>query len=91
MALIRICDDIVYREVDGSVVTLSLTTGAYVTLDSVGSVIWHLIEQDGRRSSVRRSLLNEFDLDEQTCDEELDAFLERLAEKQLVTVSVDEQ
>ena len=86
MSVIRISDDIVYREVDGSIVTLSLASGEYVGLDAVGSHIWRLIEQDGRRESIRRGLLAEFDLDDQTCDDELNAFLSMLTARKLVTI-----
>ena len=90
MSLIRINSDIVYREVDGSIVTLSLTSGACVELDPVGSEIWRLIEQDGRSESVRQGLMTTFDLDDDTCDEELEAFVSMLAAKGLVTVGVEE-
>ena len=89
MPHIHICEDIVYRDLDGSIVTLSLTTGEYVELDPVGTRIWQLIEQDGRRSSVKRGLLESFDLDDETCDEELEAFLSLLESKKLVTVDHD--
>ena len=90
MSRIRINSDIVYREVDGSIVTLSLTSGAYVELDPVGSEIWRLIEQDGRRESVRQGLMTTFDLEDDTCDTELEAFVSMLAAKGLVTVGVEE-
>jgi hypothetical protein len=83
---IHICEDIVYRDLDGSIVTLSLTTGEYVELDPVGTRIWQLIEQDGRRSSVKRGLLDSFDLDDETCEEELDAFLSLLKAKKLIAI-----
>ena len=89
MSLIHICDDIVYRDLDGSIVTLSLTTGEYVELDPVGTRIWQLIEQDGRRSSVKRGLLDSFDLDDETCDEELESFLSLLKSKKLITIDHD--
>jgi hypothetical protein len=86
MSVIRISDDIVYREVDGSIVTLSLTSGEYVGLDAIGSHIWRLIEQDGQKESIRRGLLAEFDLGDKECDEELDAFLSMLTAKKLVAI-----
>ena len=86
MSAIRICDDVVYREIDGSIVTLSLASGEYVGLDAIGSHIWRLIEQDGRRESICRGLLAGFDIDDQTCDEELSTFLSMLTTKKLVTV-----
>ena len=87
MAHIQISSDIVYRDLDGSIVTLSLTTGEYVELDPVGTRIWQLIEQDGRRSSVREGLLASFDIDENICDQELDAFLVTLTDKGLIVIS----
>jgi hypothetical protein len=86
MSHIQISDDIVYRELDGSIVTLSLATGEYVELDLVGTRIWQLIEQDGRQSSVREGLLASFDIDEDTCDQELNAFLATLLDKGLIKV-----
>jgi hypothetical protein len=86
MSHIQISDDIVYRELDGSIVTLSLATGEYVELDPVGTRIWQLIEQDGRQSSVREGLLASFDIDEDTCDQELNAFLATLLDKGLIKV-----
>jgi Coenzyme PQQ synthesis protein D (PqqD) len=86
MSHIQISNDIVYRELDGSIVTLSLATGEYVELDLVGTRIWQLIEQDGRQSSVREGLLASFDIDEDTCDQELNAFLAMLLDKGLIEV-----
>jgi len=86
MSHIQISDDIVYRELDGSIVTLSLATGEYVELDLVGTRFWQLIEQDGRQSSVREGLLASFDIDEDTCDQELNAFLATLLDKGLIKV-----
>jgi predicted DNA-binding protein (UPF0278 family) len=87
MPHIQISNDIVYRDLDGSIVTLSLTTGEYVELDPVGTRIWQLIAQDGYRSSVREGLLASFDIDEDICDRELDAFLATLTDKGLITIS----
>jgi len=87
MSHIQISKDVVYRELDGSIVTLSLATGEYVELDLVGTRIWQLIEQDGRRSSVREGVLASFDIDENTCDQELDAFLSTLAAKGLILIT----
>ena len=89
MSHIQISNDIVYRELDGSIVTLSLATGEYVELDLVGTRIWQLIEQDGRRSSVREGVLASFDIDEHTCDQELDAFLSTLAAKGLILITAN--
>src|SRR5438093_6172817 len=86
---IRIRPDVVYRDIDGAVVALSLTSGEYVGFDAVGSRIWHLIEQRGALRLVRSDLMAEYDLDEATCRAELDAFVETLTQKGLITVEAN--
>ena len=81
---IRIKDDVVYREIDGNVVALSLATGEYVGFDPIGSQIWRLIDRLGSLALVREELLKEYDLDENACQAELDIFVTMLQTKGLV-------
>ncbi len=87
MAMLRIRDDVVYREVDGVIVAFSIDTGEYVALDAVGTDIWRRIEQDGRVQAIRRGMLADYDLDESTCIEELARFVDMLRTRRLVTVA----
>jgi len=82
---ISIRDDVVYREIDGEIVALSIATGEYATFDDVGSRIWRLIEQFGAVLPIKAALLAEYDLDEATCVGELHAFVSMLEEKGLIT------
>jgi hypothetical protein len=83
MATLRIRDDVIYREVDGQIVAYSLDTGEYVSLDDIGTDIWRLIEQDGRLEAVRAGMLAAYDIDEATCDEELNGFIAMLESHRL--------
>jgi hypothetical protein len=83
---IHINDDVVYREIDGDVVAMSLATGDYVGLDAIGTHIWHLIERLGSLALVRESLMKEYDLDEHACQAELDTFVAMLQARGLVTI-----
>jgi hypothetical protein len=86
MKTLRIRDDVVYREVDGVIVALSLDTGEYVSLDDIGTDIWRLIEKDGRLSSVKAGMLAAYDIDEAACDDELNGFVAMLTGRRLVSV-----
>jgi hypothetical protein len=44
---VRICDDVVFHDLQGELVLLNLKTGVYFGLDSVGTRIWHLIREHG--------------------------------------------
>jgi len=82
---VSIRDDVVYRELDGDIVALSISSGEYVSLDSIGSDIWRFIERFGSIAQVKSALLADYDLDEPTCDAEVAAFVATLQAKGLVT------
>lgn len=86
---IRINDDVVYREVDGEVVALSLETAQYVNLDAIGSEIWRLIEQHGAMDPICSTLMRLYDLDAESCAREVGAFLDMLQGRRLITVMAD--
>jgi hypothetical protein len=83
-AAIRIKKDVVFRDLEGEMVLLNLATGVYFGLDPVGTRIWGLI--DGRRSAaaIVEALIAEYDVDPQTCETDLDRFLESLRDNELV-------
>ena len=85
MAILRIRDDVVYREVDGVVVAFSLDTGEYVALDSIGTDLWRFIEEDGRIDMIRNRMLSSYEIDEASCDDELNHFVDMLTARRLVT------
>ncbi len=82
---IRIRDDVVYRELDGEIVALSLESGAYVGFDDIGSEIWRLIERHGSLEAIKADLLERYDLTDEACQAELEAFLQSLLDKGLIT------
>jgi hypothetical protein len=83
-AAIRIKKDVVFRDLEGEMVLLNLATGVYFGLDPVGTRIWGLI--DGRRSAaaIVEALTAEYEVDPQTCETDLDRFLESLRDNELV-------
>ena len=72
---------------DGEVVMLSLQRGEYFGLDKIGSRIWELIEHTVKVDEVRIILLDEYEVDEETCLKDLIEFLDDLQNKGLVIVN----
>lgn len=64
-AHVKIPQAVLSQALEGEVVLLNLATGRYFSLDSVGSSIWQLIQQDGRLHRVLDKLTEEFDVDRQ--------------------------
>jgi hypothetical protein len=82
--------ELVFREVDGETVMLSVETGKYYGLDPVGGKIWELIEQPMAVSELCARLLEEFDVELETCEQDVLCFLNQLAEEQIVVTVASE-
>ena len=72
---------------DGEVVMLSIQRGEYFGLDKIGSRIWELIENLVSIKEIRSILIEEYDVDEETCLKDLIEFLEDLQNKGLLIVN----
>ena len=76
----------VFTELDDQVVMLDTEGGKYYELDPVGSRIWVLLEGEPSMAELRDALVAEFEVDAETCRNDLADFLEKLVELGLVAV-----
>ena len=72
--------------IDDEVVMLSPRAQAYFGLGSVGSEIWNAIEQPRRVEEVCAALMQEFEIDAETCRREVIDFLNDLIERGLARI-----
>jgi hypothetical protein len=79
--------EMVSGNMDGEVVMLSIQRGEYFGLDKIGSRIWDIIENSISISDIKNILLQEYEVDEETCLNDLIEFLEDLQNKGLILVS----
>lgn len=70
--------------VDGEAVLLDCRQGTYFGFDAIGTKIWNILSQPTTTSAVVDKLLQEYDVDEQTCLGDTVRFLESLMRKNLV-------
>lgn len=86
-SMVKIPDGIVHRDLQGELVLLSLNSGIYFGLDHLGTRIWHLL-QDGRTlQQVLDTVLQEYDVPEAQCRQDLLNLLTQMREKGLIEVS----
>ena len=71
---------------DGEVVILNLKDGVYYGLNSIGSRIWALIQEPRTVREVRDTLLQEYEIEEECCTQELLALLQDLASHELIEI-----
>jgi hypothetical protein len=87
---LRIADDVVFRDLAGESVLLNLSTGTYFGLDAVGTRLWHLIAEYGSTALVLETLLAEYDVDAIRLQKDLDALIEQLLAKGLLTTDAEQ-
>ena len=67
--------DLVYSELDGETVMLSITHGRYFGLNPVASRVWQLLAAPTRLADLRRQLLLEYEVGDADCERDLNDFV----------------
>jgi hypothetical protein len=71
-------EDIIASDIDDEKVMMCLEKGKYYKLDPVGRRIWDMIEMPMKVSDLIIALIAKYDVDRETCEHDLLAFLEEL-------------
>lgn len=74
----------VFNEVDGELVMMNIETGEYVSMNPTGKVIWDLLEEEKPLQTVLDSLMDVFDVDSDTVQQDVIPFIEQLKEKEIL-------
>jgi hypothetical protein len=72
------------RSVDDELIILDVRSGRYFGLNDVGALIWGLLDGDHDRDALLAAVTTEFDVDEATAGDDLDALLAQLRDAGLV-------
>ena len=81
-----VAKDVVSCDLVEEAALLNLKDGVYYGLNPVGARIWNLIQKPRKVGEILEILLDEYDVDRDTCQNDLFELLEQLLEKELVTV-----
>lgn len=79
-------EDAVMAELDGKVVIMSIENGQYYALDEIGTDIWKRIEGSVAVKSIVEQLVQEYEVLEERCIEDLIAFLQSIESKGLIKI-----
>jgi hypothetical protein len=71
---------------DDETVILQLEDGVYYGLDSVGTSVWHLLQEPRLVAEIRDRIVEEYDVDAERCERDLLALLRDLAQRRLIDV-----
>ena len=84
MGKFKIAENVLFQELDGEAVLLSLDEGCYFGLDELGTRIWKLIEDNLDESQVVEKIVEEYDVEPEQARRDLDNFLGDLEESGLI-------
>lgn len=68
------------------VLILNLKTGAYYGLTEVGARVWNLIQKPRTVQNVRQILLEEYEVDGNPCDQDLEVLLKEMESCGLIEI-----
>jgi hypothetical protein len=87
---VSIPDDVVFRDLAGEAVILNLASGIYLGLNEVGTRMWNLLAEHGSTEQVLAVLLEEYEVEEATLRQDIEALLHTLSEKGLTVVDPEQ-
>lgn len=73
-------------ELDGETVILDISSGMYSGLDPVGTTIWNILEKEVTFSQIVEEILDNYDVSEEQCINDLIDFLNDLEKNGLIVV-----
>lgn len=85
-SIVNRIEDIVASDIDDEKVMMSVEKGEYFGLDPIGSRVWELVEKPIKVSELIDALLLKYDVDRETCERDILAFLEELHESGILQV-----
>lgn len=83
---VRQSKEIDATDLNGEKVMMNLDLGKYFALNSIGSRIWDIIEDEIYVKDIVDTLLNEYDVDEKKCQESVIKYLGILKNENLIEV-----
>lgn len=79
-------EDVDVTELNGEKVMMDLDKGKYFMLNETGSVIWDSINEPKSISEIIESIINEYDIDRETCESKVLEYLEKLNHEELIFI-----
>ena len=73
-------------EMKGEAVILSLKNGKYYGVNTVGAFIWDTLQNPVTFQEIQSAVMQEYDVDNATCRQEVLSFLMKMVEEDLVEI-----
>jgi hypothetical protein len=82
----QLSPEALFQEIGGEAVILDLASSTYFGLDQVGARLWQLLQDDPDVAAACACLLQEYEVEAERLEKDINALLQQLAEARLVTL-----
>jgi hypothetical protein len=83
---IVISKDVVSCDLGGETAMLDMKEGIYYGLNEMGTTIWDIIQKPVTLQEIIENILDEYDIDEETCYDDLVELIEQMEKNKLVEI-----
>ncbi len=85
----KIKNDFVIKEIAGSYIVVPLGSqvvdfGGIVKLNETGAFLWNMLQEDKEKDELLSALLNEYDVNEEKASLDIDSFVSKLKDADLL-------
>lgn len=77
--------DLMAVPMDGDLVMMSISQGTYYGINPVGGRIWSLLEQPASVASLCNTIVSEFEVSKEQCEQDVLQFVEQLLKAGVVS------
>ncbi len=84
---VRVPDHVLFRELEGESVLLNIKNENYLGLDDVGTRMWNVLTTSASIQEAFKTLLQEYAVEEDRLSSDLNEFIDKLVEHDLVRIS----
>ncbi len=79
-------ENMLFSKLDDELVMMSIQNNEYYGLDNIGTRIWEIIEKPISFSDLMKIILDEYEVNENECKEDILEFLNLLMEKNAIAI-----
>lgn len=79
-------EDVLASIVEGELVMMNIQSDSFYGANAVGTRIWELLEQPLTVAQLCSLLQEEFDVDDQTCQQDVLPFIQKIIDEKLVRI-----
>ncbi len=80
-------ETLLFNNLGDDVVMMDIEQGSYYGLEEVAARIWELTENPVSVASICETLISEYDVPEQKCEQEVTAFIDDLINRKIIHIT----